>query len=234
MISPEQWRKEPNAKIDQTELVRLRANTHTGRPLGPDTFPNKLEKQLAQKLHRLPLGRPKEKQTETKNSWLYLVYKVIRMPNDDYVSEEERLPDVKAFFTKISGVLNRFAHAHNLRIEKYYHDIPGWEFLFRHPEGGRCYIEVLKKGEQYVTLLADWSVYEYDEGTAYDKHTHRITHSIVTPVLEAGLRDVLKLVLSWSREDLKLIAKRSGDFKEGLSREDFEKDLERYPVPKID
>jgi len=61
MISDEQWRKELNAKIDETKLVRLRANTHTGRPLGTDSFISKLEKLLGRRVRPLPVGRPTKK-----------------------------------------------------------------------------------------------------------------------------------------------------------------------------
>jgi len=64
MISAEQWRKELDAKIDETELVRLRANTHTGRPLGTDSFPSKLEKLLGRRVRPLPVGRPKKKRAK--------------------------------------------------------------------------------------------------------------------------------------------------------------------------
>ena len=50
----------------------------------------------------------------------------------DYDWIDKELPKVKKFFRKISKVFFNFAEAHNLRIEKYYHYIPGWEFLFKH------------------------------------------------------------------------------------------------------
>ena len=61
MISDEQWRKELNAKIDEAKLSRLRANTHTGRPLGTDSFISKLEKLLGRRVRPLPVGRPTKK-----------------------------------------------------------------------------------------------------------------------------------------------------------------------------
>jgi putative transposase len=61
MISVEQWRKELNAGIDETELGRLRVNTHTGRLLGSDSFISKLEKLLGRRVRPLPVGRPTKK-----------------------------------------------------------------------------------------------------------------------------------------------------------------------------
>jgi hypothetical protein len=60
-IIPEQWRKELNARIDESELGRLRANTHTGRPLGTDSFLSKLEKILGRRVRPLPVGGPTKK-----------------------------------------------------------------------------------------------------------------------------------------------------------------------------
>jgi putative transposase len=38
----------------------LRLNTHTGRPLGSDSFLSKLEKLLGRRVRPLPVGRPKK------------------------------------------------------------------------------------------------------------------------------------------------------------------------------
>jgi len=56
VVADEQWRRELNAKIDESKLVRLRANTHTGRPLGTDSFISKVEKLLGRRVRALPVG----------------------------------------------------------------------------------------------------------------------------------------------------------------------------------
>jgi len=61
MTSGEQWRKELSAKIDESNLAHLRVNTHTGRPLGSDSFLSKLEKVLGRRVRPLPVGRPRKK-----------------------------------------------------------------------------------------------------------------------------------------------------------------------------
>ncbi len=65
MISQQQWRKELNAGIDETDLGRLRDNTHTGRPLGSDSFLSKLETLLGRRVRPLPVGRPAKKRTKS-------------------------------------------------------------------------------------------------------------------------------------------------------------------------
>jgi hypothetical protein len=50
MISAEQWRKELAEGLSDSELGRLRLNTHTGRPLGSDSFLSKLEGLLGRRV----------------------------------------------------------------------------------------------------------------------------------------------------------------------------------------
>jgi len=58
MISAVQWRKELADALPDSELGRLRFNTHTGRPLGSDSFLGKLERLLGRRVRPLPVGRP--------------------------------------------------------------------------------------------------------------------------------------------------------------------------------
>ena len=60
MISAVQWRKEITYGLSDSELGRLRLNTHTGRPLGSDSFLSKLERLLGRRVRPLPVGRPKK------------------------------------------------------------------------------------------------------------------------------------------------------------------------------
>ena len=59
MISAVQWRKELAEGLSDSQLGRLRLNTHTGRPLGSDSFLSKLESILGRRVRPLPVGRPK-------------------------------------------------------------------------------------------------------------------------------------------------------------------------------
>lgn len=58
-ISAGEWKKLLMEDIDRTELAGLRSNTHTGRPLGSDSFIGKLEIKIGCRLRPLPVGRPK-------------------------------------------------------------------------------------------------------------------------------------------------------------------------------
>ena len=60
MILAGQWRKELVDGLTDSELSRLRASTHTGRPLGSDSFLSKLERLLGRRVRPLPGGRPRK------------------------------------------------------------------------------------------------------------------------------------------------------------------------------
>jgi putative transposase len=60
MISAGQWRKELAAGLSDSDVARLRVSTHTGRPLGSDSFLSKLERLLGRRVRPLPVGRPRK------------------------------------------------------------------------------------------------------------------------------------------------------------------------------
>jgi putative transposase len=61
------WRKELAQQPQPGEIEMLRRATHTGRPLGTDSFLSKLEHALNRRLRPLPVGRPaKKKKRESK------------------------------------------------------------------------------------------------------------------------------------------------------------------------
>jgi putative transposase len=59
--SARQWQKLLAARQDESDVAGLRLNTHTGRPLGSDSFLSKLERRIGRRLRSLPIGRPKKK-----------------------------------------------------------------------------------------------------------------------------------------------------------------------------
>jgi len=60
MISSARWRKELEDGVSDSQVDRLRSSTHTGRPLGSDSFMSKLEKLLGRRVRPLPVGRPRK------------------------------------------------------------------------------------------------------------------------------------------------------------------------------
>jgi putative transposase len=66
MISARQWRKELADGLDEKAVQRIRLSTHTGRPLGTDSFISKVERLLGRRVRPLPIGRPRKKKTKRK------------------------------------------------------------------------------------------------------------------------------------------------------------------------
>ena len=52
------WRKTLEQMQSDEQVVAIRRNTHTGRPLAGNAFVSKLEKRLNKRLRPLPIGRP--------------------------------------------------------------------------------------------------------------------------------------------------------------------------------
>jgi len=59
-ISAEKWRADLAEGLTEVEMDRLRLRTHTGRPLGGDSFLSKIETALGRRVRPLPRGRPRK------------------------------------------------------------------------------------------------------------------------------------------------------------------------------
>jgi putative transposase len=56
------WQAHLSLPQDKDTIVRLRSNTHTGRPLGKEDFITRLEEQVGRSLRPPPMGRPRKQQ----------------------------------------------------------------------------------------------------------------------------------------------------------------------------
>jgi len=63
-IEQSQWKGFIDKSDEPDEVAVIRKYTMTGRPLGAASFINKLEKEFGERLHALPVGRPKYKSSE--------------------------------------------------------------------------------------------------------------------------------------------------------------------------
>jgi hypothetical protein len=138
-------------------------------------------------------------------------------------------PYIEEFFELIGGTIREFASNHNLKIEKYYQNIDGWELIFQHPKGGACYIDVIKKNEQQVLICGVWWIDDLRTSERYIKHTEHIECSIAKGCLKDELESIFGQIASWKKEELSSLGKSF----EPLKKDDIEADLKRYPVPKI-
>ncbi|MBE0537109.1 MAG: hypothetical protein IH624_15720, partial [Phycisphaerae bacterium] len=80
------------------------------------------------------------------------------MPNGDFNWKKNEYPQLEVFFNKISQGIIGFADRYNLRVQKYYHQFPSWDLLFRHPKGGIGKIEIQKETDNEVKLCLYWWV----------------------------------------------------------------------------
>jgi len=132
------------------------------------------------------------------------------MPNEEHAGHvvltqeqwiKEHLKDM-AFFGRISDVLQEFADAHNITIEKYIQNGPRWGFLFRHPNGGLGQIAIDKTGEEYITVYPLWSVRDYEKRIRGMKTENSRKFSLDHQKLREGLEDIYTLILDWRLEDI--------------------------------
>jgi len=120
-----------------------------------------------------------------------------------------------------------------LKIEKYDHQISGWEFRFRHIKGGAGYIDVLKGDEESVKLNAVWWLDDYETGTRFSKTSDIVISSLDKIELYDKLTEMIKLVFSWQREDLSPYKSEVYQrWKETWTKEEFEHINDEYPIPK--
>lgn len=138
-------------------------------------------------------------------------------------------PGIEEFFELIGDVIREFASNHNLKIEKFYQNIDGWELVFQHPNGGACYVDITKKNEEYVMIFGVWWQDNLQNSERYIKHTDHEECSIKKDCLKTKLEHVFGQIISWKKEDLISL----GKLFQPLKKEDVEADLSRYPVPKI-
>ncbi|MBE0534440.1 MAG: hypothetical protein IH624_02140 [Phycisphaerae bacterium] len=66
----------------------------------------------------------------------------------------------------------------------------------------------------------------------YDKHTERISSSIDAENLAENLETIFQTAMAWTREDLILTSKRGIEYPVEKTREEVEREMTRYPVPR--
>lgn len=119
------------------------------------------------------------------------------MPNGDpefYVTAQSKL---EAFFEPIASVLTDFARQHNVKLRKYYHQFPSWDFSFRHPRGGAAQVEVVHENNDTVSLACSWWYDDYETLTRFIKRSRGKAFSPDSQLLTQELEKALALILSW-------------------------------------
>ena len=156
------------------------------------------------------------------------------MPNGDPDWVVNELPKLEEFFHKISHVLEDFAKVHNLLIDKYYHQGSDWTFRFKHSRGGTGLIEVKKFDDEHVLVGACWQLCDYDTCTLFSMRSDQKKLPLDCEALKRFLYDTLAKVLAWKRSEL--VPGKKGEYHwwKDVSKEEFERENEKYPLPKLD
>jgi len=100
-------------------------------------------------------------------------------------------------FASYANDFEAFASAHNLLIQKYYHDGPTWSFCFAHPRGGQAKLDLTIGDSGTLTLETVWWI------DSYSRFTRSLKSGAKTDVPREGkealaaLRDALSMVTSW-------------------------------------
>jgi hypothetical protein len=152
------------------------------------------------------------------------------MPNGDPDFHLNEQPKLEAFFEPLAEVLTAFAQRHNVKLQKYYHQAPSWDFTFRHPQSGVGKIDVHRYSDDSVFLISYWWYDDYDLLTRFGK---RVKHEPIpadAPRLSIALESSLRLVVSWQFGQWDDQYGGFDSWKQGCTKEQFEALSNDYPV----
>ena len=155
------------------------------------------------------------------------------MPNGNPHFNEEELPALEEFFSRIGGVLTRFADDFNLTVARYWHQFPSWRFTFKHPKGGLACIEVMKSGESEIEIYGYWWVDDFDQATRYSHGKVCTTYRLEDLELYDLLKDRLERIVSWTRDDLTDVSSGLEEAWSIFKKEDFLRFNDRYSLPRV-
>ena len=110
---------------------------------------------------------------------------------------------VKHYFNALAPIINKFAHHHDLYIEKYYHGDPCWDLRFLHPKGGQASVNLsYKVDDNRLLLRGTWHVDVFHEFTSYSKRGDAYDCDNPSEQLEHAMHAVLKDIVSWEKSQL--------------------------------
>ncbi len=124
------------------------------------------------------------------------------MPNGDPKFHETELPKLDAFFARFADALTAFATERGLRIERYYHQLPSWEFCFKHPAGGSAYVEMRRVDDDVFRLHSAWWI---DDRRNRKRRSHHVTsqdYRVEGTDIRQVLAEAYDAVQAWKREAL--------------------------------
>ena len=156
------------------------------------------------------------------------------MPNGDPEFHLKEVPKLEAFFEPIAEPLNGFSQRYNLKLQKYYHQSPSWNLMFRHPQGGLGKIEVCKDTDSTVFLVAHWWYDDYDKITRFWKFVKHDPSRKNVVAISSALEVSLRSILSWQFGQWDKQISGFDSWRNTWTKEQFEELANDYPVPNLD
>lgn len=101
--------------------------------------------------------------------------------------------------------MERFAEAHNLKLEKWFKEVALWALEFRHPRGGVAQVLMGPQGdfqEDVAELTSSWQVDDYECEARRIAWGDGRTASVDEPLLEDAVLEEIRRVLAWTESDL--------------------------------
>ena len=141
------------------------------------------------------------------------------------------LREQEAWFAPLANTIVTFAQAHNLLLDKYYHESSSWDLRFNHPRGGHAAITISNVSADAAGVGSVWYLDNYQQFTR-SLHWRKARE---IPRNAAQLREELKAELGaitsvplgqWNQ-----VATGYERVWGQYSKEEFEKMAPRYPNP---
>lgn len=154
------------------------------------------------------------------------------MPNGSPDFDEKTRPHLEQFFAPVAECLEQFGQQHNLMLTRYWHQEACWDFMFRHPVAGVGRIMIHKEDDR-LSVQWLWWVDRYDESTRYLRRSAPRLVARDPKELAAVLDVAFKEVLGWQEGNWDEIARGYQDTWSRMRKEDFEANVEYYPVPRL-
>jgi hypothetical protein len=142
-------------------------------------------------------------------------------------------PSVAAWFQPYEKSFVQFAEKYNVAVAEFLKDVPAWHFVFRHPCGGQGRIDMFRKDASSFSLQAHWHRDDYDAGTRSLKWLE-IKEPIRPEKLLDQVRETLGIILRWTERDFdRTVSGYAEMWHKFISKESFEEQVNRYPLPQI-
>lgn len=155
------------------------------------------------------------------------------MPNGNHWAKGQ-WEAIEGFFECIGPLLSRFAAAHDLKIEKYYHGAPTWSLLFRHTSGGVGKIDVERTSEEKLRIWSYWWLDDYESGIRFLKTEKAAEMPASSLGNSLVLTEALRMILGWRKNELTAHGGYKDTWQKHFTEEQFRRLDSEYSTPRFE